>query len=1349
MNKTLLFNPTRFLYLLFCFVIHNSYGQTTLIQYDFNSMPNPVAPSVNNTEGTPQISQFGLANIQYANYNSCGTSSSISLAANNWNTGDYYEFLVNTTGFSNVVFSYCNASNGATGGTNIRDFDVRYSVDNGVTKTSIIPAYSPTTTGGITSANLPTATNNQAAVYVYIYKTNNANSNDTYLVVDNVTLVGSPIPTITTFTPSSACSFSGASVIINGANFTGATAVQFNGVNATSFIVNSNTQITAILPAAATTGPISVTTSGGTGSSTTNFTVTPPPGDQTSYGASSWIGYVYASTNGGNPPSNAFTTNYVGNITQAEIFDLNLGNSSVSGPNLCNTYADNFAIRFKMNKNMPSGNYTFNVGGDDGYRLSIDGGSTFLSGINNWNAHAYQSSTQTVFLSGNTNFVLEYFENGGQSRVQFSYTYCPVFSLSGISAVATSCTNAKSSIVSLSSSSVALPIGTYSVSYTLSFNGNSVVYTAPMTITTAGSGQFSANLTPLGANNSTTIRVTNIASGSCSNSLSANNTSNTVNMYAPITPTANPGNASCSIWNARWNNDTFVSGYFLDVATSNTFSAGTYVPGFENLNVGNVIVYPITGLTPGNTYYYRVRNNNLGCGISVNSNVITFVAGGATAPTIGTITQPTCSVPTGSFTLTNFNTANYDYVFSPSAGVTRSGATVTAPPGSYTLNVSNAGCVSANTSFTIDAVPVGLATPTIGTITQPTCTIPTGTVVLSGLPSSGTWTISRSGSSSASITGTGTTTTISGLAAGSYTFTVTLASCTSAATANVPINALVTTSYNGSSWSIAPTINTRGVITNSGTIATNVDLCSCTVNTGVTATIADGVMMRLQNELVVTSTGSITFKKNSSLVQINATAANSGSIFYERETTPITNFDYTYWSSPVAGQKLIDFSPNTLGDKFLSFNSFSNSWNYEDAYNNLMGKGVGYIIRGPQTKSGQPPSTQLYRFTGAPNNGPVSLPIGAAGNSVLLGNPYPSALDADKFLDANASLIEGTIYFWTHNTSLRLASSLAAGTAGSGSYAYTSDDYAAYNRTGGVATYAAPSSSYTTGPIVSGNAPTSNIGAGQSFFGTSLAAGSVQFTNNMRVGFTGLASNSNSQFFKTTSSKKTVGTVDKNRIWIDLTNEEGAFKETLLGYITGATNAFETAFDGESYDANAFVDFYSINEDKKLTIQGRALPFDDSEIIPLGYKANIGGQFSITIRDKDGLFTTQNVYLEDKLLGTVIDLSEGTYKFTTEIGVFNDRFAIRYTSKTLGVEVVDPVAEGVYISTKNKVITVQVGTETIAAAYVYDLAGKQLFAKKAVDSNQMSISNLSAANVVLVVKVVLNNGSVVTQKIVY
>jgi choice-of-anchor A domain-containing protein len=65
------------------------------------------------------------------------------------------------------------------------------------------------------------------------------------------------------------------------------------------------------------------------------------------------------------------------------------------------------------------------------------------------------------------------------------------------------------------------------------------------------------------------------------------------------------------------------------------------------------------------------------------------------------------------------------------------------------------------------------ATPTKGTITGPTCAVSTGSVVISGLPSSGTWSLERTGTSSATITGTGTSTTISGLAPGTYAFKVT------------------------------------------------------------------------------------------------------------------------------------------------------------------------------------------------------------------------------------------------------------------------------------------------------------------------------------------------------------------------------------------------------------------------------------------------------------------------------------------------------------------------------------------------------------------------------------------------
>ncbi|MCX6282053.1 MAG: T9SS type A sorting domain-containing protein [Bacteroidetes bacterium] len=160
------------------------------------------------------------------------------------------------------------------------------------------------------------------------------------------------------------------------------------------------------------------------------------------------------------------------------------------------------------------------------------------------------------------------------------------------------------------------------------------------------------------------------------------------------------------------------------------------------------------------------------------------------APVVGTITQPTCTVGTGSVVLSGLPAAG-TWTINP-GGYTGTGTTTTITglaPGTYNFTVTDgiSGCTSLPTAnVVINTQPPTPSAPGVGTITQPTCTLATGSVVLNGLPAAGTWTINPGG-----VTGTGTTTTITGLAAGTYNFTVTdgISGCTSLPTANVIINA--------------------------------------------------------------------------------------------------------------------------------------------------------------------------------------------------------------------------------------------------------------------------------------------------------------------------------------------------------------------------------------------------------------------------------------------------------------------------------------------------------------------------------------------------------------------------------
>ena len=650
--------------------------------------------------------------------------------------------------------------------------------------------------------------------------------------------------------------------------------------------------------------------------------------------------------------------------------------------------------------------------------------------------------------------------------------------------------------------------------------------------------------------------------------------------------------------------------------------------------------------------------------------------------------------------------------------------------------VSSAACIYSTASIAVTTNP-SVSAPTVGTITNVTCASTTGSVVLNSLPS-GTWTINQNGTSTASYSSSGSSYTVTGLAVGGYTFTVSRGGCTSSSTSNVPIADAPSTTWNGSSWSNGTPDATKNIIIDSSLgspFAADLTGCALTINTGVTATVPSGVTLKITN--AVTTNGQLIFENNASLVQ-TTNVTNTGAIEYRRKSAAMKNFDYTYWSSPVTGQNIVALSPNTLADKYFRFvPSTVEGWFFD---NGEMKPGVGFIIRVPKPGSPAPDNwsgsiyPQPVAFKGIPNNGNYFFDAGA--NELnLIGNPYPSDIRADDFINANTSIIYGALYFWTHNTAI----------APSGSdYVYTANDYATYNITGGTA--GGPSPIPVSGPAPSPglntSVPNGFIAAGQSFFVENAAAGSFQFTNAMRV------AGNNSLFFKQANTKKTA-TVEKNRVWLNLTNSGGAFKQLLVGYITGATNDWDNLYDGPTFDGQEFVDFYSVSQGKNLTIQGRALPFVDTDVVPLGYRSTIAGSFDISIDNRDGSLAGQAIWLEDKKTNTLHELSKGKYTFTAINGVENDRFVLKYTGKTLGTDDNEVADKSLIVSVKNKKITLTSSAEAITQVQLFDLLGRKIYDKSKINAQEWSISNLSSSEQTLIVKTTLANGAVSNKKIIY
>ena len=401
------------------------------------------------------------------------------------------------------------------------------------------------------------------------------------------------------------------------------------------------------------------------------------------------------------------------------------------------------------------------------------------------------------------------------------------------------------------------------------------------------------------------------------------------------------------------------------------------------------------------------------------------------------------------------------------------------------------------------------------------------------------------------------------------------------------------------------------------------------------------------------------------------------------------------------------------------------NWKHESSSNHMIA-GKGYIIQGPKTFSSTTASKYEATFKGIPNNGTVEVSIGGSDSFSLIGNPYPSTLNADIFLKSNAAQIKGTLYFWTHNTPI---------TKGQ----YASDDYAVYNLLGGVGTRGALASG------VNETIPDEKIASGQAFFVSGKTSGTVEFNNMMRM------AEKNTTFFKPAKVQNDDAQikVEKHRIWLNLKNSEGVFKQILLGYIKGASNSYDTDFDAESFNGNQFVDFYSIAENKELVIQGRALPFVESDSVLLGYSSTISGEFNLSIDHLDGLFSNLDVFIEDKNLKSTHNLKDGPYMFQTQKGTYYDRFVLKFMNVELGTGDFEKDKNEFLVSVKDKNINLTSTKEFISEVDIFDVSGKRLFVKEKIDARELQISNLQSRNQILLIMTTLKNGYKTTKKILF
>ena len=444
--------------------------------------------------------------------------------------------------------------------------------------------------------------------------------------------------------------------------------------------------------------------------------------------------------------------------------------------------------------------------------------------------------------------------------------------------------------------------------------------------------------------------------------------------------------------------------------------------------------------------------------------------------------------------------------------------------------------------------------------------------------------------------------------------------------------------------------------------------------------------------------GVLDLQGESQLIQTNTSdlAVTSAGVLERDQQGKGDIYSFNYWSSPVSSINISNnntpHSPaevlkdgtdpnNTQNITFTTGYdgapttpiTLSNFWfftyeNQLDDYTNwtqlfetgLVKAGQGFTMKGPG--SGTTSNTQNYVFVGKPNNGDINHNINP-NNLSLLGNPYPSAIDANQFILDNINVIDengdiinagittGALYFWEHfptNNSHALS-------------AYEGG-YATYNLAG--ATMAIPD------PDVSANGtgtklPQRYIPVGQAFFVQGGEGGAISFNNNQRT-FVTEASGSSIFMFTSNDEEESTEVSEPNddidRIYFKYNIPNGPSRQLLLAMKEGKSLGVDYGYDAKLLENNPSDASWIINDSPYVIQTIGAL--NEAIEIPLRFTSETATVGSFTIQEIQGVASNVMILLKDRFLNSYTDLRVTDATIELNEGVEDNRYVVVFKMPT-------------------------------------------------------------------------------------